>query len=111
VGRHDTLGSDHGAAKDGRNETPEVKYMDMIPRDTTNEAWTERVRGLRRLGVAGRAAMTFELSDNLRHVVVDGIRHRHPTWDETRVKHETFRLVYGDRLYREIFGGDRASNG
>ena len=81
--------------------------MDMIPRDTTDEAWAEQIRGLRRRGPAGRAAMAFELSDNLRQIVVDGIRHRHPTWDENRVRHETFRIVYGDRLYTEVFGGSR----
>ena len=81
--------------------------MDMRPRDTTEEAWAEQIRGLRRRGLAGRAAMAFELSDNLRRIVVDGIRHRHPAWDETRVRHETFRIVYGDRLYTEVFGRRR----
>jgi hypothetical protein len=77
---------------------------DRMRDDTTAEAQAVQIRGLRRLGIAGRAAMTFELSDNLRQIVRDGIRHRHPDWDETRVKHEAFRLVYGRRLYNEVFG-------
>lgn len=82
-----------------------------MPRDTTEEALAVQIRGLRRLGLAGRAAMTFELSDNLRQIVRDGVRYRHPTWNETRVKHETFRLVYGDRLYREVFGRSETCDG
>lgn len=82
-----------------------------MPRDTTDEAWAEQIRGLRSLGVAGRAAMTFDLSDNVRQIVLDGVRHRHPDWDETRIRREVFRLVYGDPLYNEVFGRSRTCDG
>jgi hypothetical protein len=72
--------------------------------DTTADALAVQLQVLRRIGVAGRAAMTFELSDNLRQIVKDGVRCRHPDWDETQIKHETFRIVYGERLYNEVFG-------
>lgn len=77
---------------------------DRMRDDTTAEALAVQLRILRRLGPAGRLAMTFELSDNLRSLVAAGVRHRHPDWDETRVKHEMFRLIYGDRLYNEVYG-------
>ncbi len=48
--------------------------------------------------------MTFELSDNLRQIVKDGVRHHHPDWDEKQVKQEVLRIVLGDRLYKEAFG-------
>jgi hypothetical protein len=72
--------------------------------DTTDDALREHIRGLRRLGISGRAAMTFELSDNLRQIVKDGVRHRHPDWDEAQVKQETLRIVLGDDLYNKAFG-------
>lgn len=72
--------------------------------DTSDGALREHIRGLRRLGISGRAAMTFELSDNLRQIVKDGVRHRHPDWDEAQVKREALRLVLGDRLFNEAFG-------
>jgi hypothetical protein len=71
--------------------------------DTTDDALREHIKGLRRLGLSGRAAMTFELSDNLRQIVKDGVRHRHPDWDEARVKREVLRIVLGDRLFKEAF--------
>ena len=72
--------------------------------DTTDDALREHIKGLRRLGIRGRAAMAFELSDNLRQIVKDGVRHRHPDWTETQIKHEVFRLTYGDQLHNEVFG-------
>ena len=70
--------------------------------DTTDDALREHIKGLRRLGISGRAAMTFELSDNLRQIVKDGVRHRHPDWDEAQVKRGVLRIVLGDRLFNEI---------
>ena len=64
------------------------------------------IEGLRRMSISQRAAMTFELSDNLREIAKDGVRHRHPDWDETRVKQEVLRIVLGDRLFNEAFGSD-----
>jgi len=76
--------------------------------DTTDDALREHIRGLRRLGISGRAAMTFELSDSLRRIVRDGVRHRHPNWDEAQVKREVLRIVLGDRLFNEAFGDGRS---
>jgi len=77
--------------------------------DTTDDVLREHIEGLRRLGIGGRAAMTFELSDNLRQIVKDGVRHRHPDWDEARVKREVLRIVLGDRLFNEAFGDGRSA--
>jgi hypothetical protein len=85
--------------------------MEAVTRDTTDEALAVHIRGLRRLGIAGRAAMTLELSDNLRQIVRDGVRYRHPDWDETRVSREVFRIVYGEPLCNEVFGKDTPSDG
>lgn len=86
------------------------RQMDRMPKDTTEEALAVQVGGLRRLGISGRAAMTFELSDNVRRIVRDGVRHRHPGWDENRVGRETFRIVYGERLCNEVFGKGKSAD-
>ena len=78
--------------------------MQCIPRDTSRDAFLKQIEILRDLGLSGRAAMTLEFSDNLRQIVKDGVRHRHPGWDESRVKQEALRIVLGDRLYNEAFG-------
>jgi len=70
--------------------------------DTTDDALREHIKGLRRLGIGGRAAMTLELSDNLRQIVKDGVRCRHPDWNEAQVKREVRRIVLGDRLFNEL---------
>jgi hypothetical protein len=85
--------------------------MDGIPRDTTREAFLRQIEILRGLGISGRAAMTFELSDNLRQIVRDGVRYRHPEWNETQTEQEVRRIVLGDRLFREAFGECRPPNG
>ena len=78
--------------------------MDAMAKDTTAEALCEQVRALRRLDLSARAAMTFELSDNLRQIVADGVRHCHPDWNEVQVKAAVLRIVLGDRLFDEAFG-------
>jgi hypothetical protein len=75
--------------------------------DTTSEAWDVQYRALRSIGMAGRIAMTFELSDNMRATVADGVRYRHPDWDEQAVEREVLRLMIGDDLFRQVFGKDQ----
>jgi dTMP kinase len=69
--------------------------------DTTAEALAVQVRVLRRMGSAGRAAMTFELCDNLRSLVAAGVRHRHPHWDARAIEREVIRPTIGDELFRQ----------
>jgi hypothetical protein len=74
--------------------------------DTTPEARAVQYRALRSIGMAGRVAMTFELSDNMRSIVADGVRYRHPQWDQQAVEREVLRLMIGDDLFHEVFGKD-----
>jgi len=77
--------------------------MESIPKDTSREAFLKQIEVLRDLGTSGRAAMALEFSRDLRQIVKDGVRHRHPDWDEARVQQEVLRIVLGDRLYSEAF--------
>ena len=83
--------------------------IEDIPRDTSRDAFRKQVEVLRGLGTSGRAALTLEFSNNLRQIAKDGVRHRHPDWDEVRVRQEVLRIVLGDRLYNEAFGDRKAT--
>ena len=78
--------------------------MDGIPSDTARDAFLRQIEILRGLGVSGRAAMTFELSDNLRCLVEAGVRYRHPQWDDRTIEREVTRLMIGDDLFRRAYG-------
>lgn len=73
-------------------------------RDTTPDVTAKQFEILRRIGPAGRFAMTFELGDNLRSLVRAGVQHRHPNWDGRLVEREVIRLMIGDTLFRQAYG-------
>lgn len=79
---------------------------DRMLDDTTPEALAVQFRILRRMGPAGRAAMMFDLCDNLRTLVEAGVRYRHPQWDDRAVEREVIRLMIGDDLFRRAYGGE-----
>jgi hypothetical protein len=85
----------------------QMSLLHHMSGDTTAEATAKQVEVLRRIGLAGRAAMTFELSDNLRSIVESGVRLRHPDWDAGTVGREVLRLMIGDDLFRRASGEDR----
>jgi len=72
--------------------------------DTSNEASAVYYNVLRKLGPKRRAEICFELSDNIRQMVEDGIRHRHPEYNHKMVKRELFRIMFGDSLFNQVFG-------
>ena len=78
--------------------------MDAIPADTSFDAAVQQLRVLRRLGVAGRAEMTFQLSNNMRQLVEAGVRHRHRDYDEQRVRLAVLRLMIGADMFRKVSG-------
>ena len=77
--------------------------MNMIAIDTTPDAARKQVEILRRVGISGRGAMTFELSENLRRIVEAGVRHRHLDWDDQAVHLGVARLTLDERLFGEAF--------
>jgi hypothetical protein len=74
----------------------------VIPSDTTLEAARKEFEILRNLGPELRAAMAFELSEDLRDRVEAGVRYRHPDFDEERIRREVLRLMVGDKLYKQM---------
>lgn len=67
--------------------------------DTTVEAQAIVWRALRALSPSRRLEMAFELSDELRHATRDGIRRRHPDYDERQVELALRRLMWGEALF------------
>jgi hypothetical protein len=64
-----------------------------------------QVAAMRRLGLAGRARLTLELCEGLRRTLQDGVRHRHPDYDERTVLLAATRLAIGDELFRLAYPG------
>jgi len=83
--------------------------MRILPSDTTIDALRKQFEILRRLDIKQRAEMVFELSDNLRQVVEAGVKHRHPDYDEQKIKLAVFRITYGKSLFQEVFGNTQTA--
>ena len=76
--------------------------MNLIPADTTIDALRKQFEILERIGIEGRAEMTFELSDKARQDQIDDIKKQHPELTEQQIKKEIIRRCYGEKLFREI---------
>jgi hypothetical protein len=76
-----------------------------IPRDTTVDAFWVQIDVMRRLGVEGRARLTFQLCEQLRRIVEDGVRMRHPDYTDEQVRLAAIRLRLGDELFRKVYPG------
>jgi len=74
------------------------------PYDTTIESARVQFDVLRKLDISKRADMTFELSNNLRKLTESGIRHRHPDYDEDKVRLAVLKLTLGADLFRKAIG-------
>jgi len=79
--------------------------MNTMPADTTIETVRKEFEILRRLGPQVRARMAFDMSDSLRRIVEAGVRHRHPDFDEKKIRLQVLRLMIGDKLYRQMLKG------
>ena len=76
-----------------------------LPDDTSIEAVRVQAGALRKLGIEGRARMTFELSETVRAMAEAGIRHRHPEYDEQQVRSALLRVMLGEELFRRYYAG------
>ena len=59
--------------------------IDLFPGDTHHESAKIQLEVLRKMDISQRAEMTFQLSDNLRSIVIAGIRQRHPDYTEEEI--------------------------
>ena len=63
--------------------------------DTSSRVAALHAQLYRDIGIAGRAKIMAELSDALRELAATGVRHRHPDYDEERVRMEVLAIFYG----------------
>jgi hypothetical protein len=84
------------------NQSPQIDSHKFtgIPRDTTPEAFWIQCEALRRLGVAGRLRLAFELTQQVWDTVEAGIRRRNPEYNNEQVQMMVVRLRLGEDLFR-----------
>jgi hypothetical protein len=80
-----------------------IRHADSIPADTSQTAANVQAETLRRIGLSGRAELTFQLCDNLREITKAGIRHRHPDYTEQQVTQAYLRLILEPELFEQVF--------
>lgn len=73
--------------------------------DTSPAAEEQYFSSLRALGIEGRARLTDQLCANLHGIIADGVRHRHPDYDEATVRIAVARIRLGEALFREVYPG------
>ena len=71
--------------------------------DTSKTAELKQIEILRRMGLSGRAELTFQLCDNLRQITKAGIRHRHPEYTDQQVTQAYLRLILDPKLFQQVF--------
>lgn len=78
----------------------------MRPLDTTPAAHQAQMEAYRRMGPEARARIALEMSEDVRRLTLEGIRARHPEYDDERARRALFRLLLGDELVRAIWPGE-----
>ncbi len=76
---------------------------DFRPADTSPQAWDASRQAHLQLGPEGRVHAAFEASEFVRSVTREGIRLRHPEYDEAQLDRALFRRIYGDTLFRKVY--------
>ncbi len=71
--------------------------------DTSQITELKQIETLRRMGLPGRAELTFQLCDNLRQITKAGIRHRHPDYTDQQVTQAYLRLILEPELFQQVF--------
>jgi hypothetical protein len=79
--------------------------IEPIPADTTAEAARVHLEIIRRLSPDKRMELALRLSGTIRDVVADGVRNRHPEYDEEQVRLAVMRLMLGAELFQKVRPG------
>ena len=72
-------------------------------RDTTTEAHAIQLAIYRRMTVDQRLALALDMSEAARRTSLDGIRARHPAYDEPTAIRALFRLLHGAELDAKVW--------
>lgn len=55
------------------------------------------------MGAESRSLLAARMSDELRALSRAGLQHRNPGWTAAEVELELRRLIWGDKLFREVY--------
>jgi hypothetical protein len=77
--------------------------MKMSPLDTTPEAEKVQLEIFRRMGPEKRLQAGIALSRMCRELLAEGVRRRHPEYDERQVKLATIRLTLPEDLFSAAY--------
>lgn len=71
--------------------------------DTSLEAVAAQAEAFRRMGPEGRLRAALEMSEEIRRVLEDGVRARHPGYTGEEAHLAAIRLLLGDALFRAVY--------
>lgn len=78
----------------------------LIPHDTTPEAARVQTEIYKKMSISEKAEILFQLNDNFRQIVREGIRLRHPDYTEDMITQAHLTLITDDKEFvKEAFGG------
>jgi hypothetical protein len=77
-----------------------------IPADTTEEVWRLQMAAIARRSGAERLEEWVELNRAAAQMEADGIRRRHPDYDDRQVLLAAARMRYGDELVLAAWPND-----
>ena len=72
-------------------------------RDTTRDVEKIQIEILRSMGPEGRLLAAIELSRTSRSLLLEGMKRRHPDYDERQIRLETIRLTLPEELFRAAY--------
>ena len=75
----------------------------MHPLDTSEQAASVQIEVYRRMGPAARLRVALELTEMSRRLLMDGIRKRHPQYDDEQVRLAATRVWLGPENYRRAY--------
>lgn len=78
-------------------------FWKMIPLDTTPEAARIQLEVFRRMGPKGRLQAGIALSRTCRELLREGVRRRHPEYDERQIRLAVIRLMLPEDLFRAAY--------
>lgn len=87
--------------------SPAVKtqFPGMVSADTTADAARLQAEIWKRMSPGQRLRVGFELSAGVRRRLEQGVRMRHPDYDDETVQRAVFLLMRGPDAFAEVFPG------
>ncbi len=75
------------------------------PFDTTPDALRVHREVLHKLGPNRRLEMAMQMSNMVRSFVEAGVRHRHPNYDDAKVRMAVLLILQGREVFQKCFPG------